>query len=94
MSPPHTQSGVVHHGPRSADGFPGAGRPARGEDQSHGRGQYGRDTSATGPWIDLPTARELCATTNLSENFRPLLAFREAQRAQETPILSKPLQIE
>ncbi|KIW36762.1 hypothetical protein, variant 1 [Exophiala oligosperma] len=52
------------------------------------------DTSAKGPWVDLPTARELCAIANLSEDFRPLLTFGEAQRAQETPILSKPLQME
>ncbi|KIW36302.1 hypothetical protein, variant 3 [Exophiala oligosperma] len=55
------------------------------------------DTSATGPWIDLPTARGLCAMANLDDDFRPLLSFGEAQegqRAQKTPILSDPLQME
>ncbi|KAK5446355.1 hypothetical protein LTR55_012270, partial [Exophiala xenobiotica] len=50
-----------------------------------------------GPWLDLSTARELCAIANLDENFRPLLMFgaaQEAQRAQKTPILSEPLRME
>ncbi|KAK5312200.1 Protein kinase protein rad53 [Exophiala xenobiotica] len=56
------------------------------------RMNFTTDTSATGPWIELSTARELCATANLSENFRPLLAFVEAQearRARDSYILSK-----
>lgn len=55
------------------------------------------NTSAMGPWLDLSTARELCAIANLDENFRPLLMFgaaQEAQRAQKTPILSEPLRME
>ena len=45
------------------------------------------DTSPTGPWIDIQTARELCATANLGERFGPLLTFGEGQPTQ-VPVIS------
>ncbi len=53
------------------------------------RVNFTADTSTTGPWIDISTARELCAAASLGQWFRPLLAFGEAQEPQEAQISSK-----